>query len=110
MRLTDLLKAEDPGWLRLETPGCHLFGNLLERHIGQWELGSTEHEAAEEGQVDAAGHLQKRVEVGNGREAPQPARKAGATTTAQHVEGIENGAVADKVEHRIELLGFSDPL
>jgi hypothetical protein len=33
-----------------------------------------------------------------------------ATTPAQHGEGIEDGAVADKIEHRIELLGFSDPL
>src|SRR5262245_9858180 len=108
MRLTDLLEAEDPGWLRPEPPRGHLFGNLLERHIGQWKLRSAEHEAAKEGQIDAAGHLQERVEIGNRRQTAKPARQAGATTPAQHVEGIENGAVADKVEHRIELFSFSN--
>src|SRR5262249_55415429 len=46
MGLTDLLEAEHPAWLRLETPGGHLSGNLLERHIGQWKLGSAEYETA----------------------------------------------------------------
>src|SRR5262249_40727344 len=110
MGLTDLLEAENPRWLRLEPPLCHLRGNLLERHIGEWELRSAEDEAAEEGEVNAAGHLQERVEIDNRRQTAQPARQAGATTPAQHVEGIENGAVTDKVQHRIELLGFSNSL
>src|SRR5262249_61882263 len=82
MGLTDLPEAEDPGWLRLEPPRCHLFADLLERQIGQWELRSAEHEAAEEGQVDAAGHLQERVEIGNRRQTAEPACQAGATTSA----------------------------
>jgi hypothetical protein len=110
MRLADFLEAKDPGRLRLETPRRHQFGDLLERHVGQWELRLAEHETAEESQVDAAGHLQERIEIGDWRQAAQPARQAGATTPAQHGEGIENGAVTDKIEHRIELLGFSDPL
>src|SRR5215467_9730918 len=110
MGLTDVLEAEDPAWLRLETSGGHLFGNLLERHIGQWELRGAEYEAAEEGQVDAAGHLCERVEIGDRRQATKPPGQAGATTPAQHVEGVENGAVADEVEHRIELLGFGNSM
>src|SRR5262245_13790236 len=110
MRLTDLLEAENPGWLRPEPPGGHLFGNLLERNIGQWKLRSAEHRAAKLAQANAAGHLKERVEIGNRRQTAKPARQAGATTPAQHVEGIENGAVADKVQHRIELLGFSNSL
>jgi hypothetical protein len=55
-------------------------------------------------QVDAAGHLEERVEIGDWRQAAQPARQAGATTPAQHGEGIENGAVADEVEHGVNLL------
>src|SRR5262245_44529350 len=106
MGLADLLEAEHPAWLRLETPGGHLFGNLLEGHIGQWKLRSPEDETAEEGQVDAAGHLQERVEIGNRRQAAEPSGQAGATTPAQHGEGIEDRAVADEVEHRIERLGF----
>src|SRR5262249_44926409 len=79
MRFADLLEAEDPGGLRIEAPGRHLFGDLLERHVGERELRSAEHEAAEEGQVDAAGHLEERIEVGDRRESSQPAREAGAT-------------------------------
>src|SRR5262245_18034218 len=108
--LADLLEAEDPEWAGLETPERQPLGNLPNRLIGQRKLRSTAHAAAKEGQLDTAGHLQKPVEVGYRREAAQPARQAGATAAAQHVQGIENGAVADKVEHRIELLGFSDPL
>src|SRR5262249_10772964 len=110
MRLADLVEAEDPGRLRLETPSRHLYSNLLERHIGQRELRRAEHEAAEEREIDTAGHLQQRIEVGNRREATQPARQAGATTPAEHGEGIEDGAVADQIEYRIQLLRFRDPL
>ena len=72
--------------------------------------GVAEHEAAEERQVDAARHLQQRVEVGDRREAAQPAGQAGAAAAAKHGEGIEDGAVADQVEHRVDLLGLGDPL
>src|SRR5215468_2527979 len=65
MRLADLVEAEDPGRLCLETPSRHLCGNLLERYIRQRELRRAEHEAAEEREVDAAGYLQQRIEVGN---------------------------------------------
>src|SRR5580692_5203188 len=58
----------------------------------------------------SARHLQERIEVLDRREAAQPTREARATTPAQHGEGIEDGAVADKIEHRVELFGFSDPL
>jgi len=47
-------------------------------------------------------------EVGDRIEATQPASQAGATTPAQHPEGIENGAVADEVKHRINMLCFGD--
>src|SRR5262249_56879926 len=57
---------------------------------------------------EAAGDWEERVEIGNRRQTAKPAGQAGATTPAQHVEGIENGAVADQVEHRIELFGFSN--
>src|SRR5262249_37245335 len=67
MGLTDILEAEHPAWLRLEATGGHLFGDLLERYIGQWELRIAENEATEERQVDAAGHLRERVEIGNRR-------------------------------------------
>ncbi len=54
--------------------------------------------------------MQERIEVGDRREAAQPAGQAGATTPPQHCKGIEDGAVADEIEHRVELLGLSDPL
>jgi hypothetical protein len=64
------------------------------RHIRQGEARLPEHEAAEEGQVDAARHLEQRVEVGDRSETAQPPGQARATAPAQHGEGIEDGAVA----------------
>jgi hypothetical protein len=54
--------------------------------------------------------LQERVEIGDRGEAAEPTSKTSATTTAEHVEGIKNGAVPDKVENRIKLLGFANML
>jgi hypothetical protein len=36
--------------------------------------------------------------------------RARAAATAQHGAGSEDGAVADKIEHRVELFGFDDAL
>jgi hypothetical protein len=81
----------------------------LEGHVRQRETRLPEHEAAEEGQVDAARHLQQRVEVGDRREAAQPPGQARAAAPAQHGEGIEDSAVADQVEHGVDLPGLGDP-
>src|SRR6266851_2979776 len=45
-----------------------------------------------------------------GASPPQPACEAGASASAQHGEGIEDGAVADKIEHSVELFGLGDAL
>src|SRR5262249_34714383 len=106
----DLLETKNAGRLRLEPARRHFLRDFLKWHVRQRESRLAEHEAAEEGQVNAARHLQERVEVLDRREAAQPAREARAPAPAQHADGIEDGAIADKIEHRIELLGFSDPL
>src|SRR5882724_12634144 len=108
MRLPNVLKAEHSGWLRLIATFRHLFGDGLKRNVREGKPRRAEHEAAEEGQVDAACHLQERVEVGDRIETTQPASQAGATTPAQHPEGIKDGAVADEVKHCINVLCFSD--
>src|SRR5437016_4520184 len=78
MRLPNVLKAEHSGWLRLIAACRHLFGDGLKRYVREWKLRRAEHEAAEEGQIDTACHLQERVEVGDRIEATQPASQAGA--------------------------------
>src|SRR5262249_36385881 len=50
------------------------------------------------------------VEVSDRGETTQPASEAGATTPAEHPEGIKDGAVADQVKHRINVLRFGDSL
>jgi hypothetical protein len=55
-----------------------------------------------------AGHLQKWIEVMYGRESTQPACQARAAAPAQHVQGVEDRAVADKIEDGIDLLGLGD--
>src|SRR5262249_5401533 len=87
-----------------------IIGDALQRNVGERKAGGSEHETAEEGQIDATRHLQERVEIGDRGEAAEPAGQASPTATAEHVERIENGAVPDKVEHRIELLGLGNVL
>src|SRR3989442_4655662 len=110
MRFADLLEAKHAGGLALDPARHHLLRNSLQRHVGQREAWCAEHKTAEEREVNAAGHLQQRVEVLDRRESPQPTCEARTAASAQHGKGIEDRAVADKIEHRVELLGFSDPL
>src|SRR5262249_31000150 len=63
VRFADVLEAKHAGRLGLELARRHLLGDFLQRHVGQRESRRTEHETAEEGEVDAAGHLEQRVEV-----------------------------------------------
>src|SRR5262249_38932779 len=108
MRLSNVLKAEHSGWLRLIAARRHLFGDGLKRNVREWKLRRAEHETAEEGKVDAAWHLQEWIEVGDWIETAQPTGQAGATASAQHPKGIKDGAVADEVKHRVNMLSFSD--
>src|SRR5262249_28966764 len=108
MRLTDLPEPKDAGWLRLVTSGGDIIGDALQRDVRKRKAGGSEDEAAEERQIDATCHLQKRVEIGDRGEAAKPTSKASATTTAERIEGIKDRAVPHKVEHRIKLLGFGN--
>src|SRR5262245_48752886 len=110
MGFSNLLKAEYSGWLRLVAAGRHLFGDGLKRNVRERETRRAKHEAAEKRQINSAAHLQEGVEIGDGVETTEPAGQAGATTPAQHREGIENGAVAHEIKDRIDLLRFSDTL
>ena len=106
--LLDIFEAEHSCWLRPVTACLHIGRNTLQRNVRQGEARLPEHEAAEEGQVDTARHLQQRIEVGDRREAAQPTGQASASAPAQHGEGIEDGAVADQVEHGVDLPGLRD--
>src|SRR5215510_11657789 len=110
MRLPNVLEAEHSGWLGLVATCRHFFGDGLKRNIREGKPRRAEHETAEEGQIDAACHLQERVEVSDRGETTQPASEAGATTPAEHSEGIKDGAVADQVKHRINVLRFGDSI
>ena len=73
----------------IEAARRHVLGDPLEGDVGEREAGGPEDEAAEEGQVDPARHLQERVEVGDRREAPQPAGEAGPSAPAERPERSE---------------------
>jgi hypothetical protein len=104
MSLTDFVEAKDPRRLGVEPASRNVLGDFLKRDVREREARCAEHEAAEEGQIDAARHLQERVEVGDGIEATEPSGKAGTAAAAKHGEGIEHDAVADQIEHGIDLL------
>src|SRR5262245_6329607 len=74
----DLIEAEGSDRLDVEPTGRGISGDLLKRHVREREARRAENEAAEEGQVDAARHLQQRVEVGDGIETAEPAGETGA--------------------------------
>src|SRR5262245_19828886 len=98
VRLPDVLEAEHARRLSLVTACLHVGRDRLQWYVRQGEARLPEHEAGEEGQVDAARHLRQRVEVGARRQAAQPPGQACTAAPAQHGEGIEDGAVADQVE------------
>jgi hypothetical protein len=104
VRLRDSIEAEDSDGHDIELTRRGILRDLLQRHVREWESPGAEHQAAEEGQVDAAGHLQQRIEVRNRIQAAKPAGKTGAIAAAQHGEGIGNDAVADHAEHSIDLI------
>jgi hypothetical protein len=89
-RLADLVETEDPHGLNVEPTGCGVRGDQSKRHVREPKARSTEHEAAEEGQIDAARRLQQRVEVVGRIETAKP----GAGTAAKRSEGAEHDAVA----------------
>src|SRR5262245_14592962 len=68
MSVTDFVEAEDSDWLDVEPTSRGVGGDLLKRHVREREARRTEDEAAEEGQMNAARHLQQRVEVADGIE------------------------------------------
>src|SRR5262249_46836044 len=108
VRFADLVEPEDPGRLDVEPTRCSVRSNLLKRHVRERKARSSEHEAAEERQIDAARHLQQRVEVGNWLEAAEPAGKTGTAATAKHGKRVEQDAVAHQVEYDIDLLRLGD--
>jgi hypothetical protein len=110
MGLSDVLETEDSGGLDVEPTGRGVRGNLLKRHVRERKSRSPEHEAAEEGQIDAARHLQQRVEVGDGIETAKPASQTRTAAAAKHGEGIEHDRIAHQIEHRIDLLRLRDAL
>src|SRR3989442_1755821 len=106
MRFADLLEAKHARRAsRCPTCRCRKLRNKWRR-----EARRAEHKTTEEREVDTTRHLQQRVEVLDRRESPQPTCEARAAASAQHGKGIEDGAVADKIEHRVELFGLGDAL
>jgi len=57
VRLSNFLKLEDPGRLRLQFSLRDLACDVLQRHVRKRKAGRSKNEAAEERQIDAACHL-----------------------------------------------------
>ena len=62
--------------------GLDVSCDRLKWYVRQREAWLAKHETAEEGEVDAARHLQERVEVGDRRKAAQPTGQTGAAAAA----------------------------
>src|SRR5262249_26238737 len=110
VRFADLVEPEDPGRFDVEPTRRSVRSNLLQRQVRERKARRAEHEAAEERQIDAARHLQQRVEVGNWIEAAEPAGKTGTPASAKHGKRVEQDAVTYQVEHGIDLLRLGDVL
>src|SRR5262249_7255914 len=105
---TNVLELEHPGRLSFEPALRHVVRDLLKWDIGQGKARRAKDEAPEEGQIHAARHLQQWVEVLDRVEAAQPPRQARPTTSTEHRKGIKDGAVANEIEHRVNLLALRD--
>src|SRR5262249_48902953 len=60
MRFANLVETKHTGRFGLPFACRDIGGNLLQRYVRQREAGRAEYKTAEEGQVDAARHLQQR--------------------------------------------------
>ena len=104
----DVVEGKDAGRSGVELAVLHLFGDVAQWYVRQRETGCAEYKAAEKSQMHAAGHPQKWIEVRYGCESTQPACQARAPAAAQHIQGVEDRAVAHQVEDGIDLLGLGD--
>src|SRR5262245_22413556 len=69
----DLVETEDSRRFDVEPACCGVRRDLAKRDVGEWEAWRTEHKASKECQVDAARHLQQRIEISDGIQPAQPA-------------------------------------
>src|SRR5262249_16702729 len=81
-----------------------------QRNFRYRELRSTKYKAPKETEVNADRHLQQRVEVRDWLESTQPAGETDASVPMWNGNRIEERAIADKVEHDIDLLCFRQAL
>src|SRR5262249_11419687 len=79
---TDFIEAEDPGRLDVQPTRSGVGCDLLKRNVREREAWGSEDETAKKREIDAARHLEQRIEVGDRIETAQPARKTRATAAA----------------------------
>src|SRR5882757_1675294 len=108
MSFPDVTERKDAGGVGVELAVLDLSGDVAQGYVRQRETRCAEYKAAEERQIHTAGHPQKWIEVVYGCESTQPACQARAAAPAQHIQGVEDRAVADKVEDGIDLLTLGD--
>lgn len=106
MSFANLVELKDARGLGLVFAFRDISGSALQRHIGKWEAGRSEHKASKKRPIDATRHLQERVQLPNRCEPAKPSRKAGPSASPQHSKRIKDRAVADQIEHRVDLLAF----
>ncbi len=108
MGFPDVVEGKDAGRSGVELAVLHLFGDVAQWYVRQRETRCAEYKAAEKSQMHAAGHPQQWIEVRYGCESTQPACQARAPAAPQHIQGVEDRAVAHQVEDGIDLLGLGD--
>src|SRR5262249_31364246 len=84
--ITDIVKLEDLGGLRLENAFHRLINDFLHGDVRNRKLRRAKYEASEKCEVDSAGHLQQRVKVLDGVKSSQPAREAHAASATKHAQ------------------------
>src|SRR5262245_13637167 len=97
----DFVKAENSYRFGIESTSSDVLSNPLKRDVREREARRAEHETSEERQVDAARHLQQRIEIWDRFETAQPPGEAGAAAAAKHCERVEHDGVPHQVKHRI---------
>src|SRR5262249_52792969 len=80
-----------------------LHGDVCSRKIR-----SAEDETSKEGKINAAWHLEERVEIVYRGESPEPPGEAHSSAAPKHCERVHKGRISDQVKHLVNALALRD--
>src|SRR5215467_2202521 len=101
MSLADFLETKNACGLRAVAASCRPVHNGLHGDFRKRKFPRAQHEAAKEAEMHSAWHLQQWIERAHGSKAAEESGQAKMSAPANHGEGIQQGAVANQLQHGV---------